>query len=216
MEQSTNNVHPLFWVLGFSNYWLQWTHLIGWGSIQCQTQSTWFISLQRMSVTPYCLNTVWTSCDSPKCISTKMNQLLCSYSVVSNYILNSAAVGTGAFNFMKIRHRQGELVTWCTGAWPQLPLNCFLSSASEDTEAGSVETRAETGRFQDDEHINRSAGRWLFMLPSSYNLIWTQKWLGHPPNMVVGYAGLQMSQQPGTPLNPEVHRGSTDSAGMPG
>jgi hypothetical protein len=53
MGQSTNSVHPFFWVLGFSNYWLVWIHMIGWGSIQCQIQSTWFISLQRMSVTHY-------------------------------------------------------------------------------------------------------------------------------------------------------------------
>jgi hypothetical protein len=51
MGQSTNSVHPLFWVLGFSKYWSFWVHMIGWGSIQCQIQLAWFISLQQRSVT---------------------------------------------------------------------------------------------------------------------------------------------------------------------
>jgi hypothetical protein len=55
MGQSTNSVHPMFWVLGCSNYWLLWTHLIDWGSIQCQIRSACFITIQQLFVTHYCL-----------------------------------------------------------------------------------------------------------------------------------------------------------------
>jgi hypothetical protein len=57
MGQNINSIHPMFWVLGCSNYSLLWIHMIGWGSIQCHIQSAWFISLHQMSVTHYWCNT---------------------------------------------------------------------------------------------------------------------------------------------------------------
>ena len=48
--------------MGSSNYWLRWTCLIAGRSIQYQTQSPWFIILQRLSEPPFIGRIIFNNC----------------------------------------------------------------------------------------------------------------------------------------------------------